>query len=440
MNDRSNVKSNNLLSVLVIFLLTNYIYNDFEIKYLYGYLAIVVFAGYFIVSHETFFPISKYRFAFWAVIIPCTVFFGAPSSNKNGTTVALTISMLIFGCFVFFTKTDKKECIRILRWLNIVAMVISVYIIVVKFFPSLYWNFVYPWLGSYTQEIASKLLNEGYGVPIGGSATYADYIISISLFGSLSVFLFGKNKMKLSVGFVLKNMIYLLAILFENRRSEMIALAGAFLVLYFISFDIQHKRKFVKQIIYLLTAVVLMTITLVILLKMGKLGRYEEVFLKLIHGSAYTKDITGGRFALWAAAWELFKEKPLLGIGWEQFINFNTYGYDVHNTYLQWLCETGIVGFLLIFIPIIFLFLISLKDTLQLIKKQDNEELINTLAIIGLGMQLFFLIINVIDPAFYHLNYFCFFGLAVLFSESANVIRRNKKKQVMYSELKNDEL
>ena len=63
------------------------------------------------------------------------------------------------------------------------------------------------------------------------------------------------------------------------------------------------------------------------------------------------------RFALWASAWNLFTQSPVLGIGWGNFTNVFGLGdpYFVadkvaaHNLYLQLLAETGVVGFLAFF-------------------------------------------------------------------------------------------
>ena len=227
---------------------------------------------------------------------------------------------------------------------------ISLYIIIVKFFPSFYWDEVYPYLGDYTKEIAYDLLNKGYGVPIGGSITYADYIISISIFLNFSRIMFGKDRKKLSIWFIVKMVIFVTAIWFENRRSEIIALLMTFLILYVMSLDTRRAVDFFKKIRGLIIITVLIIATLIIISRTGFVSRFEEVFQKIILRETHSQDVTGGRFVLWFNAWNLFKSNPVRGIGWEQFINYNRYRHDVHNTYLQWLCESGIVGFVLIMI------------------------------------------------------------------------------------------
>ncbi len=67
------------------------------------------------------------------------------------------------------------------------------------------------------------------------------------------------------------------------------------------------------------------------------------------------------RLLLWGVAWNLFTQSPVLGVGWGNFVEL--YGpylkdfsfipagiFATHNTYLQFLTETGIVGFVTFFV------------------------------------------------------------------------------------------
>ena len=59
-------------------------------------------------------------------------------------------------------------------------------------------------------------------------------------------------------------------------------------------------------------------------------------------------DITSSRLYLWGVAWNMFKSKPLMGHGWGSYLLAMTGStfQGVHNDYLQYLSETGVVGFL----------------------------------------------------------------------------------------------
>lgn len=58
-------------------------------------------------------------------------------------------------------------------------------------------------------------------------------------------------------------------------------------------------------------------------------------------------DISSGRFEIWRSAWKTFFNHVLIGNGIKSV--YHEYGIDVHNNYLQFLNELGIVGFIILF-------------------------------------------------------------------------------------------
>lgn len=66
-----------------------------------------------------------------------------------------------------------------------------------------------------------------------------------------------------------------------------------------------------------------------------------------------------GRYDLWERAFSVFYSSPLFGNGLGHMVS--SYGKATHNTYLQLLCETGIIGSLL-FLSAIFIILKKLRN------------------------------------------------------------------------------
>lgn len=99
----------------------------------------------------------------------------------------------------------------------------------------------------------------------------------------------------------------------------------------------------------------------------------------------------------WLPAIELFKESPVLGCGWLQFGRLHpTYNSgdeiyrNVHNIYLQLLCETGILGVILIVGTMVLTIFITLKRIMVLIKRKEyGEEFL--FLVFSFSYQLFFL-------------------------------------------------
>ena len=419
MTRKKTTESNGLLSLLAIFLITFNIYADFGIRKSYGYLVILAIAVFLAISHIVITPFNRYCGWYWLFISPCAIYSLLPISYFSENTLALTIYMLISGFFILCARTSINEATKILHWIQAFSFLISVYIIFVKLFPSIYESAIAKIITPYSREAARSLMRQGYGVPIGDSITYADYMIAISLLCILTKGLFSPKEIKINFLFFAKIAIYVLAVFIENRKSEIFALTVVLLFVFMLSLNPHRVKENIKKVSGLLMIIIAGLVSIYFLYKSGSLGRYEGVINKILLRSSYTQDVTGGRFDLWGKAINLFKEKPVFGIGWEQFLNNNRYRHDVHNTYLQWLCETGLTGFLLIFIPYIKLFYMSFKTTRKVISDNNRDNNLLTASVVGTGMQLFFLIINIVDSAFYHLNFFCFFGLVAILSETS---------------------
>lgn len=69
--------------------------------------------------------------------------------------------------------------------------------------------------------------------------------------------------------------------------------------------------------------------------------------------TTYGENADNGRLALWLRVLSIFWEAPVFGRGLGYW--YNTYGYAVHNTYLQVLCGTGLVGFILACVAVFYM-------------------------------------------------------------------------------------
>ncbi|MFL0363973.1 O-antigen ligase family protein [Pseudobacillus sp. 179-B 2D1 NHS] len=94
-------------------------------------------------------------------------------------------------------------------------------------------------------------------------------------------------------------------------------------------------------------AVVVMKVNIV-----GLIGKRIEDF---------SSDGGSGRFELWSRAWNYFLEHPVVGIGADNFIEYNKAHYGeslyTHNTFLQILSESGLIGFSLYFLFLLLVFI-----------------------------------------------------------------------------------
>jgi O-antigen ligase len=129
------------------------------------------------------------------------------------------------------------------------------------------------------------------------------------------------------------------ALYFTASRGGLIAYGGMLLISFFF---LAPKRAALLKI---LASLVLAAVLVLSLQESGALGRVQEV-----------DDFTQAtRLALWTTAGMMFLGHPALGVGFGNYrALYNDYlpgvranELDAHNLYLQFLAETGIVGFLI---------------------------------------------------------------------------------------------
>ena len=222
-------------------------------------------------------------------------------------------------------------------------------------FPSLYNSYVFPlFIGRASEFIESSVINEygfsGFSPQTGTTA----FILLICQ----SVLLSFKNydgllNYKLTRYCIL--ILFVLAVLLTGKR--MLSLISIVIILTSIFVSNKRNNFIWNTIIW----IILFSICyMVFQYFVENISQYaDNVYLKRIVGSftAYEgDDITSGRNLLYEKAWHLFEQEPFLGIGANNFSKISGMETSVHNTYLQILCEEGILRFLLFIIPILIVF------------------------------------------------------------------------------------
>ena len=124
-----------------------------------------------------------------------------------------------------------------------------------------------------------------------------------------------------------------------------------------------------------------------------------------------------GRMTLWKNAITTFNKNPLVGIGINSTLSYNSLYYGtkgyIHNTFLEVLSETGIIG-----ICMYMLFLIVLLKIVYSVYRKDNNTVFLVGTIIAMLIQMCFLSIL--------LQEFFFFTVALIYAYNYHI---NKQKE-----------
>lgn len=228
------------------------------------------------------------------------------------------------------------------------------------------------------------------------NATGAVYcIVCIFL---LAFFLLSDKYLKIAYGGML--IINFIALFLTKSRGSLIGfIVGSVFVIIILSKSI---IRFLKNII------ILIVVLIPIVFFTNTFGRIMEIFRRTDLNSLT-------RLVLWDRALYLFKQSPIIGIGFARFNDviwhYNTvplvgkpnfislftepvfifHSGDAHNTYLQYLAETGILGLSLVmffWVFCLFLFLYNFKKTKDIFSRMVY------LSCVGGIFSLFFLSIT----------------------------------------------
>lgn len=129
--------------------------------------------------------------------------------------------------------------------------------------------------------------------------------------------------------------------------------------------------------------------------------------------------IDNTRLRLWMDAWNLWKENKLFGVGWWQFNDLTTSllnyskGHSVNLDYLQFLCETGIVGFVLMMTPIVCMLYRAIRLESYAVKHMEAGAEKNQV-LFAVYVQFFILMYALIEVPFYNNCFFVFYVFSCL--------------------------
>lgn len=243
---------------------------------------------------------------------------------------------------------DYKQVFSICK----IAAILDTFLTLIQYYaPGFYYPFAQKWF-FYSNQYEQVVYMGQYVKQFSGLFYEVSFSALILSFGIIIYVIEMFEEVKKSrkiVNFIVALLSYY-AVILTGKRSFMLIIPVVVALLYLIK---DGQKLTVKHLIVVFIGV------MVLVFSMDKL---LDVFFSIISkGSGHTADLSS-RELFWGLALDMFKESPLIGKGLNSFdIAFNASGiraeyYDfagTHNSYIQLLSETGIIGFVLYMAAII---------------------------------------------------------------------------------------
>ena len=412
-----------LFPVLCLFTVTIFVYRDFEIRTLYGY-AFLIFVlglgllGRLVKDRPPVLDPMRTGLLFLAAAVLGNVL--RPDSRHNMDVFLYLVSMAICCGFVVLSRPNEKTAKLALGICFAGALGIAAFVLFFEFNPWYFWNWFLMKLSYTAGAYLCHYVPKGYGFSLGG-ATFTDYVLFMGLAVCCGYLASGRKFDWKSILAIVFGGVFLYAILLVGRRGELlVALVCLALLVLVLCSRKQRWFLLIGGIVACVASFAAIVALLPWLKQFPPMVRYVMTVEQILSG----QDITSGRLELYALAWDAFLEHPILGIGWDRFYTLVTeefqalHGYtpveDVHNIFLQFLAETGIVGTSLLVAPLVYLYSLTCAQLSRLKKRRGELETARMLCVGAFLLQSFLLILGLIDPTFQKNVFWCFYGIAML--------------------------
>lgn len=317
--------------------------------------------------------------------------------NKNFEFYAFMGYVLSLSILVFANELDYE---RIFKYIYIGAIFIASSVLLQFLFPKIFDFFAKIIMPSNVYTSVINRSSTGYVTGLTREVSYAALFLFIGLLYSIFI---KKNRV---ISFIWLGILFLTG----KKAQPIFAIIAICIVLYS---QTKNLKKHLKILCGIFVVVVAIVVSFPLWKNVSFLGRLVTFIEKINNGSDII-GLTSGRTVIYERAIELWLQNKWFGIGWENFRNLGAYGssayttwfnnFDVHNCYLQILCETGIIGaaiFLLILIP-------TLIQAIKILRKNPTQYIKFSEAYF-----IFFWIFVLTEPCLYTDSYVIFFALAL---------------------------
>ncbi len=341
-------------------------------------------------EYKTFFSFKGKKLLLgFLLLIPCYALAGLGSAYLDLNSFLISLLMILLQpiiYIIFSSGIHSKE-----DTLIYISKVATLAIILMSLEIAFVYLFKYSWGTKLDDAWKSNLV---IGIILANPA--GSFIV---MFMPFAFYLAYKEKYGYIYYIVIT--ISLIAVYFTLSRTAMLFAIPTFLIgSIFLCFKGQNKLLYrILSISY----IALIILTMVII---SSLGKTEDIFSFFINSGIKDR----GRFEIWETLFEKFKQSPIFGVGFTSSLQISEHpinellGGLAHNTPVQIICSTGIIG------TLFFLYHIFEVGKVFFTKITSTKITILLSILLFLGASLF-------EPIFFFPNFTVIYTLLLVFLE-----------------------
>ena len=343
----------------------------------------------------------------------CMVFLQL-STDRFSMNTALDLFTYFVGILlVFVAGNDSSVFDKVIRVIVIAASIYAISVFIQLLLPPIYRIYLACLRGDAGEKVLSYRSKYGQLTGFSTNPSFAAGHIVSGLLAYAAVFFGGEKRLK-RLDWILVAVMFG-ALLLTGKRGHLLGTVFAILVCYLVNTRGAKRMRIVSIALIVLACVIPFLIVFgEVLMTIPGVGRLAGLFVGLVNG----EDVTSGRSRLYAYAITQFKANPLFGIGWGKFrtsivgvVTLQT-ELEVHNIYLQLLCETGLIGFIVTILPMVAFLMKALTNLTAINRNGGARGGIKVIAVFSLAYQLFFLVYGISGNPLLDYNYVLLYFMA----------------------------
>lgn len=332
----------------------------------------------------------------------------------------ITVLMTAYALFIDSPISDYYKTMRFVIALGLFAAAnIMIHYMMGRDFNQIY----FPLLNITARDTANLYYRSGYYFGLMYNPHEPAGLIAYTIAAIWMWKMINKSKNKL---IYLGLLLLLVPLLLTGKKGilvcMLVTLAISMLTLY------GSRKQWMRGIGFVLVLILLMVMITITAINHPEIEIFNRLnkFINLIIGGG---SFDSGRTDIYRMAIQEWESNYLFGIGWRHFNALTTakygmsYNHEVNCDYLQWMCETGIVGFVLSIIPVLIMaFRTAYVGRIIVRKSKSNTDQWDLM--FAIYIQYFTVIYAFVEIPFFDIVYFSIYILSCIIINSAYVRRK----------------